>query len=168
MEETSQNNNVGSSSSGGGKIWGVIVGIIVLVAIGFLLTRKTGEPVVSNPVTTPNDTTTPPVTPPVDKKSIYKDGTYTAIGDYNSPGGANQIKVTVTLVNDNITDATVTSVVAKGPPSVAFQGQFISGFKQYVIGKNITEVTLSRVSGSSLTPIGWNDAVAKIQTQAKA
>jgi hypothetical protein len=36
-----------------------------------------------------------------------------------------------------------------------------------VVGKNIDEVNLGKVSGSSLTPIGFNNAIEDIRSQAK-
>ena len=71
------------------------------------------------------------------------------------------------MKNDVITDATVISNATR-PNSVIFQGKFISGFKTLVVGKNIDEVHLDKVSGSSLTPGGFNDALAKIKLEAKA
>jgi hypothetical protein len=41
-------------------------------------------------------------------------------------------------------------------------------YKQYVVGKKIDEVQLTKVSGSSLTPQGFNDALAKIKAEAKS
>lgn len=95
----------------------------------------------------------------------YKDGVYTALGQYNSPAGAEEIDVTLTLKKDIVTDANVVEK-AVNPRSVYMQGQFTSGYKAYVIGQNIATLKLTKVSGSSLTPNGFNDAVAKIRTQA--
>ena len=99
--------------------------------------------------------------------SAYKDGTYSATGSYMSPGGEEQIKVTLTLANDVITDATVTSL-AYDRTSQRYQKMFISGYKQYVIGKDISAVNLTYVSGSSLTPAGFDSALQNIESQAKA
>jgi len=98
--------------------------------------------------------------------SVYKDGTYNVVGDYNSPAGAETIGVSVTLKNDVITDSTVTPE-ATHPKSVYMQSQFIAGFKPQVIGKKIADVKLGKISGSSLTPLGFNEALAEIQTLAK-
>ena len=92
---------------------------------------------------------------------------YTATGSYMSPGGEEQIKVTLTLANDIITNAAVTSL-AYDRTSQRYQGMFISGYKQYVIGKDISTVDLTYVSGSSLTPKGFDDALSQIESQAKA
>ncbi len=117
---------------------------------------------------TPAAPTTPPpaATIPKNYVAIFKNGTYTANGVYNSPGGQDEIAVTVTLANDIITDATVTSVRADRT-SLRYQDKFIAGYKQYVVGQNINSVNLTVVSGSSLTPEGFNAALAKIKAQAK-
>lgn len=99
--------------------------------------------------------------------SAYKNGTYTQVGDYVSPGGPETIKVTVTLTDGKITDAVVEPQAFR-PISKEKQADFTANFKPFVIGKNIDEVMLTKVSGSSLTPKGFNDALNKIKTEAKS
>lgn len=117
---------------------------------------------------TPTDTSTqtPPAAPVTDA-SPYKDGTYTATGSYQTPENVEQVSVTLTLKGGVVTDATVTGN-PRAPESRRFQSQFISNFKSFVIGKNIDTLSLSHVSGSSLTSGGFNNAAAKIKTQAQA
>jgi hypothetical protein len=98
--------------------------------------------------------------------SVYKDGTYTAVGEYKSPAGAEEIGVTVTLKNDIIVDVTV-EPKATVAISKRMQADFAANYKTLVVGKNIAEVKLTKVSGSSLTPAGFNDALVKIMAQAK-
>lgn len=97
----------------------------------------------------------------------YKDGTYTQVGGYTSPGGAEQIDVKLTLKNGLVTEAEVTPK-AERPYSVKWQGVFAENFKTLVVGKNIKDLNLGKVSGSSLTPKGFNDAVEKIKAEAKS
>jgi uncharacterized protein with FMN-binding domain len=97
----------------------------------------------------------------------YKDGTYNATGTYNSPGGTESIKVSVTLTGNAISDVTVTPQAASGE-SAQYQEEFVSGYKSQVVGKAIDEVMLSKVSGSSLTSRGFNDAIDDIKSQAKS
>ncbi len=97
----------------------------------------------------------------------YKDGTYTADGSYNTPTSTEVISVTLTIKNDVITDSSITNN-PQARESQQYQSKFISGYKSLVVGKKISEVNLGRVSGSSLTPIGFNTALAKIKSQAKA
>ncbi len=169
------------------KTIGIIISIATVIILGLVVYVSehtdgdidTGAQVSTNqipntqtqtPAQTPTKTpvvtnTPPPATAP--KNYVYKNGTYSANGTYNSPGGQDEIAVTVTLVNDIITDATVTSVVADRTSS-RYQNRFITGYKQYVVGKNIASVNLTNVSGSSLTPIGFNNALVQIKSQAKA
>lgn len=149
-------------------LWSV-VGVLILAVLGYGVFNYTKKDSVSgtmeNNTTPPLNTPPVPTTPPV--TTMYKDGTYSVEGEYTSPGGAEKINVTLVLKDDVIVDATVKSL-ATLPASVNWQGQFVSGVKAEVVGKKLTEVTLTKVSGSSLTPKGWNDAVAKIMVQAKA
>lgn len=174
MEE--QNQQKANSQKGSSKVWiAVVVVVLAIAGLAFAFVGKKSSPVDTTNTPEDNNTTTLPPTdttgvtpPPVDtKKTVYKNGTYTTTGNYTSPGGAESIKVTVTLVNDKITDATVVSNAFR-PNSVQFQGMFISGFKTLVVGKNIDEVQLDKVAGSSLTPKGFNDALSKIKIEARA
>ena len=154
------------------------VAIIMVAVIGYIIYAYVGKDatVLETPVETPIQNPVVPVVPivsrsptipPADvtKSSVYKDGSYSVTGNYISPGGPEEINVTVTLKNDVITDATVISQATR-LNSVKFQGMFVSGFKTFVVGKKIDDVQLSKVSGSSLTPSGFNDALAKIKSQA--
>jgi hypothetical protein len=96
----------------------------------------------------------------------YEDGIYEVTGQYVSPGGDEEIGVSVTLVNDVITDVEVEPRATR-PISVNMQTIFNENYEQFVMGKNIDEVQLDKVSGSSLTPKGFNDAIEKVKSQAK-
>lgn len=106
-------------------------------------------------------------TPTSVSTATYKNGSYSAEGAYTSPGGAEHIDVSLTLANGVITDVQVTPK-ATIPMSQRFQGLFVDNYKQYVVGKKLDEVNLTKVAGSSLTPKGFADALAKIKTEAKA
>jgi uncharacterized protein with FMN-binding domain len=139
--------------------------VVVIIIAGVLFTRKVG--VGSNDDKSNNVSITPAASPQATTVSVnYKDGTYTAEGTYEVHIGPKKIGVKITLKNNVITAADVTKE-GDDPTSLRYQNQFISGYKDVVIGKNIKDVNLSKVSGSSLTPIGFNDALTKIETQAK-
>jgi uncharacterized protein with FMN-binding domain len=147
-------------------IIGIVVAVIV-VGIVLLLPKKAAVPVTeetSGATTSTNTATTTTAAPMI---SAYKDGTYSATGSYISPGGPDNVTVSVTLANGIITDATVTSG-AHDPTSSHYQGIFIANYKPLVIGKNIDDVVLSKVSGSSLTSGGFNDALTQIKAEATA
>lgn len=98
--------------------------------------------------------------------SAYKDGTYGADGEYVSPAGQEHVGVTVTLKNDVVTDVTF-EPRATVSTSVRFQGMFASGYKIFVVGKKIDDVRLDKVSGSSLTSTGFNDAIDQVKAAAQ-
>ncbi|MEO5645893.1 MAG: calcium-binding protein [Candidatus Paceibacterota bacterium] len=160
----------------------ISAGAVVVVAAGVFgvaaMNKKAPTPTTMDSNTSgqaDTNTATTATTPIADKPktgtttngSSYKDGTYTAVGSYNSPGGKDQISVTVQLRNDIVTSASITPMPGD-PTSAKYQNMFASGYQAYVIGKNIDAVHLNAVSGSSLTGIGFNDAITKIKAQAKA
>lgn len=135
-------------------------------------TSSTTTPTTGSTTTTPAASGTTAVTSdvatdtPTTTSSTYEDGTYTAEGPYTSPAGSENITVTLTLASDVVVDM---SVVTHGVgPSALWQGKFSSGIEAAVIGKNIDDLNLTNVSGSSLTPIGFGAAVESIKAQAEA
>lgn len=100
--------------------------------------------------------------------ATYADGTYSADGSYLDGGGTVEtISVTVTLEGDVITDVQVTGD-PQNPESERYQSEFIGGISGEVVGKDIDEVSVDRVAGSSLTSGGFNDALAAIRDDAAA
>lgn len=97
----------------------------------------------------------------------YADGVYEVTGNYISPGGAEEIGVILTLKEGIIVDSEV-EVRAEREISVDMQNDFAQNYKPLVVGKNIDEVNLTKVSGSSLTPQGFNDAIKKVRSQAQS
>jgi uncharacterized protein with FMN-binding domain len=162
----------------------IVVAVIVVIAAGgfFLNSHKPAADTsvkgvatkasISKQLPSPTNTISPQpsliISPSGDSiKNQYKDGTYEVMGNYQSPGGAEQIDVKITLKNSTISDVNVTSEATR-PMSKRFQGIFIDNYKTLVIGKSIDDVHLDKVSGSSLTPQGFNDAIDQIKQQAKA
>jgi uncharacterized protein with FMN-binding domain len=100
---------------------------------------------------------------PSSRRSKYADGTYTAIGQYG--GLPSSIGVSVTLVDDVISAVTVTPH-ATDPTALDYQTRFAQAVPALVVGRNIDEVNLSKVAGSSGTPDGFNAAIQQIKAQA--
>lgn len=123
-------------------------------------------PVATPPAAIPSAPAPSPEPAPKPVAFLYKVGTYTADGSYVSPGGLEKVTVTLSIKDDVVTDTSFqgTSDVSK---SERFMGIFASNYKPLVIGQKLTDLNLTKVSGSSLTPMGFNDAVAKIKAQAK-
>ncbi|MCS5732146.1 hypothetical protein [Herbiconiux daphne] len=97
--------------------------------------------------------------------STYADGDYSATGGYVSPNGPEEIDVSVTLAGDVITAVTVTPD-ATNPTAIQYQTQFADGIAEVVVGKDIDEISVSRVAGSSLTSGGFNEAIDAIKADA--
>jgi uncharacterized protein with FMN-binding domain len=96
-----------------------------------------------------------------------KDGTYTARGDYISPGGASAVDVKVTLKADTVTAVTVTPK-AENPTAQGYEAKFAAGVGAKVRGKKLSELNVTKVSGSSLTSQGFDRAIEAIEKQAAA
>jgi len=99
--------------------------------------------------------------------SEYADGTYTADGSYQTPETVEQISVTLTLEDGVVTDVEVTGD-PQARESEQYQGQFIAGIADEVVGVALDDLNVSRVAGSSLTSGGFNAAVEDIKDQAAA
>ena len=95
----------------------------------------------------------------------FKDGTYTARGDYTSPGGASAVDVTVTLKSDTVSAVKVVPK-AENPTAKGYEAAFASGVGPKVIGKKLSELNVTKVSGSSLTSQGFDRAIVAIEKQA--
>lgn len=100
-----------------------------------------------------------------DGGTTYADGTYTAEGSYQTPESVETVSVTITLESD-----VVTAVEVTGDPqareSEQYQSQFIGGIQDEVVGRNIDDISVDRVGGSSLTSGGFNAALDEIRTEA--
>jgi uncharacterized protein with FMN-binding domain len=102
----------------------------------------------------------------VNSSISFKDGSYKSEGTYDSPGGIHKVQVELILKDGVITDSIVTAD-SSDSESRQYQNKFLNGYKSLVIGKKVDSITLGRVSGSSLTSKGFNEAVQKIGAQAK-
>lgn len=138
-----------------------IFGIIAVVVIGaivagtILLKPKDASSPTDQNLTTSGST------------ASYKDGTYSATGSYSSPGGNEEIKVTITILNGKVTDSSITPQ-ASSRESEEYQTDFANNYKSLVTGKAIASLSLSHVAGSSLTSIGFNEALDAIRSQAQS
>jgi hypothetical protein len=98
--------------------------------------------------------------------ATYKDGEYTEQGAYNSPGGPELISVDLTI-KSNAVSAVVVKTVKADPTATQYEKLFEQGISKAIVGKQINELNVSRVGGSSLTSMGFNDALDKIKSSAK-
>ena len=127
----------------------------------------TTEPTTGTTATPESSTTPTPAASASEEapSSTYADGTYTAEGSYATPESVETIVVTVTLENDIITAVDVTGDPQKRE-SEEYQGRFIGGIADVVVGQDIDQISVSRVAGSSLTSGGFNQAIDTIKSEA--
>jgi uncharacterized protein with FMN-binding domain len=137
---------------------GLTVGIILLQGMN-AQDSSTSETTTSESTTGNNETT--------DTTAEYTDGEYTATGSYSTPGGSEEVTVTLTLANDIVTAVSAEGSATSGN-SAQYQSQFLDGYKPSVEGKDVDAISLSRISGSSLTSDGFNKALEAIKADASA
>jgi uncharacterized protein with FMN-binding domain len=99
--------------------------------------------------------------------TAFHDGTYSEIGRYSSPGGPSAVAVTVTLARSVVTAVKVVPK-AENPTAAGYEQQFASGVPGKVIGRKLSELDVTTVSGSSLTSQGFDAAIAAIERKAQA
>ncbi|MFD5757026.1 FMN-binding protein [Streptomyces sp. NPDC127044] len=100
---------------------------------------------------------------PLSRNPTYENGAYSATGQYGS--GPSTITVSLTLDDAVITSVEVTPH-ATDPTSRDFQERFADTVPRLVVSKDIDDVHLDHVAGSSLTPDGFNAALQKIKDKA--
>jgi len=143
---------------------GIFVFAVIIALSGLKITLQKNEENLTSPVTIKN------LAEPFSSNSFGSDlqnGQYQAVGNYTSPGGPETILVDIHIENDTIVEANV-EVQASRAVSKRYQREFVNHFKPMVIGKNIAELKLDKVAGSSLTPKGFNEALQKILSEAKS
>jgi hypothetical protein len=99
--------------------------------------------------------------------ATYKDGTYTEQGTYSSPGGQELISVKLTIASNAVKAVTVKTIKAD-PTATQYEAQFEGGISKAIVGKKINDLNVTQVAGSSLTSQGFDDALTKIKSDAKA
>lgn len=146
-----------------------IVGIVAVVVIGALVAGT----IVLKPKSDSSGSSTSQVTSStssggttVDPTATYKDGTYSTTASYASPGGTEDMKITMLITNGTITESSVVAE-ASNRESRAYQNDFIDGYASQTNGKALATLQLSRVSGASLTSRSFNEALDIIRSQAK-
>jgi uncharacterized protein with FMN-binding domain len=160
-----------SQSNQEGKIHPALATIIVIVLIGIVASvaiavqTNNESPEATTPTQSSQETTTQGPTNESTDTSSYQDGTYSATGSYLSPGGRESIDLTVVIENGIITSTELTQN-ATDTEARQYQSAFASGYAELVEGKNVDEVSLSRVAGSSLTSNGFNNALDQIKEDA--
>lgn len=130
-----------------------------------LLTAACGgsdEPADASPTTSETSSTTDD-----SSSAAVNDGDYEAKGSYSNPGGQSEVQVDLTITDGKIADIKVTPGATNGT-SRGYQQKFAGGIADEVVGKTLDELDVSKVSGSSLTSQGFNQAIDQIKADASA
>ncbi|GAA3541667.1 hypothetical protein AFL01nite_25240 [Aeromicrobium flavum] len=143
--------------------------LLTLAACGSDAAEDDADATSKTPAATSPAASEPAASAPAGAAGEFTPGDYEATGTYTSPDGQTQsIEVEVELA----ADGTITDLDADGQAesgnSEQYQGKFESGIDAKVEGRKITELDIDKVSGSSLTSGGFNDAIEQIIGQARA
>lgn len=112
------------------------------------------EPAVEEPAAEPEPTT------------VYKDGSYSASGNYFSPAGNDPMSVSLTIENDVVTGVTITPQSTNNV-SLDYQRRVKEAAPGLIVGKNLADLgSFGKINSSSLTPNGLNKAINSIKSQA--
>lgn len=95
----------------------------------------------------------------------YTDGTFSATGSYQTPGGEESIGVTVTL-ESGVVSAVQTEPMPSNGTTELYQGKFSSGIREQIVGTPLDDLSVDKVSGSSLTSGGFRTAIEQIKSEA--
>lgn len=140
-----------------------------VTGIAVLAGCSTATGTTSEGATTASSSTTSSASSSSSSAGSYTAGTYEAEGSYLNPNGNVQaVKVALTIEADGTIDAVEVTSEANDGQSKQYQSQFIDGISAEVVGKPIDGLSVSKVSGSSLTSQGFNAAVSDIAAQAAA
>jgi len=95
----------------------------------------------------------------------YRDGEYTATGWYGSLPSHHD--VTLTIEDGEVTAVEITTP-AEDETSLGYQQRFAEALPDAVIGRDIDELEISKLAGSSGCSEGFMDALEKIKAEAAA
>lgn len=158
-----------------------VLGVIIVVmgAVLFLVPSEKAEAPIAEPEpvnrtetmeqkeeTTLETTTTPQETDTTVSTDTPELMTKTEVASYLTPARKeHEITVTLTLNGDTVTDAAVLYDGTSNFSNPSHE-RFDAAYKTEVIGKTLSQISLSRVGGASLTSQAFNEAVAKmLETQ---
>lgn len=102
---------------------------------------------------------------PTGADTAYADGTFSATGSYQTPGGEESIGVTVTLESGIVSDVQ-TEPMPSNATTELYQGKFSSGIREQIVGTPLADLSVDKVSGSSLTSGGFRTAIEQIKSEA--
>lgn len=131
----------------------MVIGIYVLV-VG---TDKTK----TNNQNTGSSSSTSTVT-----KLTFKDGSYEVSLDYQVPRGTNNMKATITIKDDIITEVATVNTVASAK-SEEYTKPFSEQISAEVVGKKLSEAKITKIAGASGTSKAFDDILDQVIEKAE-
>ena len=115
---------------------------------------------------TPPKETPPSIpTPPPGPSTTYKSGSYSSSVTYRVPSGRSYtMDVSLTVTGDTVTTSNV-SFDTFGTNDGNTQN-FVSEYRSHVIGQKLSQISIARVGGASITSQAFNQAISAIKTKA--
>jgi uncharacterized protein with FMN-binding domain len=151
----------------------IVILAVVIVTIGVSAsgrnqkpastTASTSQPVATDSSNDATSTSSGTSTTP----SNFKDGTFSASTNYETPGGLESMSVSLTIQNGTVTESTLQNK-SNNHDSQQYQEEFASTYKSSVVGKKLSDLGSMLISGPSLTAEGFNEALQQIQSEARA
>jgi uncharacterized protein with FMN-binding domain len=96
----------------------------------------------------------------------YRDGTYTATGNFISQAGPEEITATFTLVDGVVVDSAVIAD-SMSRASQRYQQRFADSYATQVVGRPLAEIETVVVAGATASSLGFQDALAQIKDEAR-
>ena len=102
---------------------------------------------------------------PVDADdTVYRDGDYSATGWYGSLPSHHD--VTLSIEGDAVTAVEI-STPAEDTTSLGYQERFAAALPEAIVGREVDDLAVDRLAGSSGCSEGFMDALAQIKEQAR-
>jgi hypothetical protein len=138
------------------------VTIILGISLSIMMVSCSTKDIAARQLSLSSDASLNSLRPEASKESTYVDGVHTATSNNGSRDSS--IAVSITLVDDVITDIQITPHTTD-PTFLDLQQRFSDAIPAVVEGKRIDEVNIDRMAVSGLTPDGFVAAIEQIKEQ---
>lgn len=136
--------------------------IILGISLSIMMVSCSTKDIAARQSSLSSDASINSLRPETSKESTYIDGVHTATSNYGSRDSS--ISVSITLVDDVITDIQITPHTTD-PTFLDLQQRFSDAIPAVVVGKRIDEVNIDRIAVSGLNPDGLVAAIEQIKEQ---
>lgn len=147
----------------------VLVAVFGVASFAFIATTKTNfKPSDKLVINIDSDSNSKPQTQTLtipESKPTASSVIYSANVSYNVPENNETLALTISVSNGIVSDVNIVQSKT-GRKSANYQTNFEKSYKQFVIGKQLKDINLSRVGGASITTNAFMEAIKAVQKQA--